>query len=47
MNQFSIELDWKFTLSLTHRSRALNLIVDSFQTINTLIGSHGLLYKKI
>ena len=44
VNQFNIELDWKFTLSL-QRSRALYFIVDRFQTNNTLIYSHGLLYN--
>ena len=46
MNQFNIELDWNFTHSLT-LSRALNLIVDRFQTNNTLIYSHRLLYNKL
>ena len=46
MNQFNIELDWKFTLSLSlQRARALNFIVDKFQTNNTLIYTHGLSYN--
>ena len=46
MNLFNIELDWKFTLSLSlQRARALNFIVDKFQTNNTLIYSHGLSYN--
>ena len=40
MNQFNVAFDWKFTLSLTP-----SLIVDRFQTNNTLIYSHGLLYN--
>ena len=44
MNQFNIELDWKFTLS-RQRSRALNFIVGKFQTNNTLIYSRGRLYN--
>ena len=39
MNQFNIELDWKFTLSLTPTLR-----FHRFQTNNALIYSHGLLY---
>ena len=37
MNQFNIELDWKFTLSPTPT------LVDRFRTNNTLIYSHKLL----
>ena len=47
MSQFNIGLEWKFTLTHSmHRSRALNLIVDRFQTNNTLIYSYGLLYNE-
>ena len=41
MNQFNIELDWKFTLSLTPSW----IIMDRFQTNNTLIYSHGRSYN--
>ena len=43
MNQFNIEVDWKFTRSLA--CSKLNLIVDRFQTNITLMNSHGLLYN--
>ena len=46
MNQFNIELDWKFTLSLTPSlAYAKHLIVDRFQTNNTLICFYGLLHN--
>ena len=43
MNQFNIEVDWKFTRPLTPKLACSKPVtVDRFQTNSTLIYSHGL-----